>query len=237
MNCEISFHHTILSQFPVRQTGASPLQHHVTDSRCTSRLIAATFYLALSLPVVAQQPQAPPVDRRNADRQRQQDTSRREYQLRNFGIERNGAIDDKQKKALMAQLEQDFNRIMLLHNQIARAISSESVLDYRFVSDTAGEIKKRSTRLQSTLALGPPDADNPDSKALIELGQNELKPALFALCKHIRNFVTNPVIETPGTVDAVHLAKARRDLASIVTLSGLIRKQADQTHPTAPKNY
>lgn len=163
----------------------------------------------------------------NTERQRQQENSNREYQLRNLG-DHNQPLDDKDKKALMEQVEQDFNRILLLHNQIVRAITSESALDNRFVSDAAGEIKKRSTRLQSILVLPPPEGEKEISDDSIEFSKDKLKPELVNLCQHIKAFVTNPIIETPGTVNADHLAKARRDLATIVALSGVIRKHADQ---------
>ena len=163
----------------------------------------------------------------NTERQRQQDMSQREYQLRNLG-DRNQPVDDKSKKALMAQMEQDFDRILLLHNQIVRAVTSELPLDNRFVADAAGEIKKRSLRLQTTLVLPPPESEKEIPEDSTELPTNKLRPELLDLCKHIKAFVTNPIIETPGTINAAHLARARQDLASIVALSGLIRKHADQ---------
>lgn len=163
----------------------------------------------------------------NNEKRRQQEMSNREYQLRNLGVERKGAVSDKDKKALMAQVEQDFNRILLLHNQIVRLISSEAPLDYSFLFDASGEIKKRSTRLQSTLVLGQSTEEKENSEAPSDLENDKFKPVLVTLCKHIRNFVTNPIIETPGTVSEEHLAKAKRDLANIITLSNLIRKHAD----------
>jgi len=182
-------------------------------------------FIGVVAPVRAQQAIGPPSDRTNVDRQRQQDMSKREYQLRNFGVETKTPLDDKQKKALLAQVEQDFNRILFLHNQIVRAVKSDEPLDYRFVSDATGEIKKRSSRLQSTLSLRESDADKVPPE---ETKTDELKSALLSLCVHIKDFVTNPIIETPGTVDEKHLTKAKRDLANVISLSGLIRKQADQ---------
>jgi hypothetical protein len=44
----------------------------------------------------------------NADRIRQQDMSRREWQLRNFGTEPDAPKDRRQIEALMAQTEEDF---------------------------------------------------------------------------------------------------------------------------------
>jgi hypothetical protein len=191
-------------------------------------LTVAVLWLGLFTSASAQQIMQPPADHTNTDRQRQQDMSKREYQLRNFGKETNADLDDKQKKALMAQVEQDFDRILLLHNQMVRAISSDAPLDFHFVSEASAEIKKRSTRLQSTLGLRPSTSQKQDLEAATEPDGNQLKPALLTLCKRIKDFVTNPIIETPGTVDAEHLARAKRDLASVIEMSSLIRKRAEQ---------
>jgi len=56
----------------------------------------------------------------------------------------------------------------------------------------------------------------------------EIKDSLIKLCKEIRAFVTNPTIESPNTVDAQQLIRAKRDLESFIQLSGLIKKDADK---------
>jgi hypothetical protein len=167
----------------------------------------------------------PPVDRSaNTDRIRQQDMSRREWQLRNFGTEPDSPKNDRQLKALMAQTEEDFTRILTLHNEIARALTSNTDLNYQFVSEAAAEIRKRASRLQSTLALHVASEDVP----VKEKSDTKMKDSLTKLCKEIRSFVTNPIIENPNTVDAEQLIRARRDLESVVQLSGLIKKDADK---------
>jgi hypothetical protein len=155
---------------------------------------------------------------------RQQDMSRREYDLRNFGTQPSGPKDDRQLKALMAQTEEDFTRILTLHNEIARALASKKDLDYHFVSEATAEIKKRAARIQSTLVLHP----SPDDAPIKEHSDAEMKDSLIKLCKEIRSFVTNPIIENPNTVDAVALPRARHDLESMIQLSGLIKKDADK---------
>ena len=55
-----------------------------------------------------------------------------------------------------------------------------------------------------------------------------MKDSLVKLCNEIRSFVTNPVIENPNTVDATQLTRARRDLESLIQLSGLIKKDAEK---------
>jgi hypothetical protein len=194
-------------------------------SRCITGVALMLFF---AVPVLAQKPGGPPpVDRRvNTDRIRQQDMSQREWQLRNFGNEPGGPADRRRLEALMAQTEEDFNRILTLHNEIARALSSNNALDYRFVSDATTEIKKRATRVQSSLKLAPEEGYT--GEKVDEIGDPQMKDALIKLCKQIRSFVTNPSIENPNTVDAQQLTKARHDLDALIQLSGQIKKDADR---------
>ena len=84
-----------------------------------------SLHVVSTAPVFSQNPPGgpPPIDRSNADRIRQQDMSSREWQLRNFGKEIDEPKDRRQVEALMAQTEEDFNRILTLHNEIARALT------------------------------------------------------------------------------------------------------------------
>ena len=192
-------------------------------------LIRLALILFVAAPVFAQgPPMSPPLDRRNTDRIRQQEMSTREWQLRNFGTTPGQPMDRRQLEARMAQTEEDFNRILTLHNEIARAVTSNNAIDYRFVSDATAEIKKRAGRVQSTLALHLAADDGEVTEKLEDSNGSQMKDALIKLCRQIRSFVTNPMIENPNTVDAQQLAKARRDLASVIQLSGLIKKDADK---------
>ena len=53
----------------------------------------------------------------------------------------------------MEQTEEDFNRMLILHNEIARALTATKPLDFHFVSDATGEIHKRAHSLQGNLVL------------------------------------------------------------------------------------
>src|SRR5262245_60210222 len=100
-------------------------------------LITLTL-LVFAFPVLCQSGPAtpPPVSSRvNTDRIRQQDMSKREWQLRNFGTYPNAPKDRRQLEALMTQTEEDFTRILTLHNEIVRAITSKDDLNYHFVSE------------------------------------------------------------------------------------------------------
>jgi hypothetical protein len=194
-------------------------------------LIRITVILLFAAPVFAQTPpgQPPSIDKtNNAARIRQQDMSRREWQLRNFGNEPGAPKDRRQLEALMAQTEEDFTRILTRHNEIARVISSKDSLDYHFVSEATAEIQTRASRVQSTLALRLTDEEGKGAEKLGEFKDSEMKDALIKLCKEIRSFVTNPIIENPNLVDAQQLAKARVDLESLIQLSGQIKTDADK---------
>jgi hypothetical protein len=203
----------------------------MTNDRAQQRTIAAFFgvllFFTLHTSVEAQLPPGPPTDRTNPDRERQQDMNRREMLLRGYGLTvGRPSNSNKQLRALAEQVEQDFTRILILHNEIARAISGTNKLDYGFISEATTEIKKRAGRLQSTLLLKP-EVEQTQDKAI---GSNDaqVKDALITLCHQIKSFVTNPVIENPGTVNVEQLNKARQDLESVVGLSFSIRKTADK---------
>ena len=189
--------------------------------------VALTVMLLFAAPVCAQTPTAgpPPTGgRTNGARIRQQDMSRREGQLRSFGLPPGAPKDKRQIEALMAQTEEDFNRILTLHNDIARAIKSNDSLNHHFVFEATGEIKKRASRVQSTLALGLSTEEARETPKPEEFKDSEIKGGLIKLCQQIRSFVTNPTIENPNTVDAEQLTRARYDLEKLIQMSGQINK-------------
>jgi hypothetical protein len=190
-------------------------------------LIAIAFFLAT--PMLAQSPRPSESDPARA---RFEDTSRREMQLRSMGNTTKKTTDPKELEAIVAQVKQDFERILTLHNEIVRAISADKVLDQDFVSSATAEIKKRASRLQTTLALDQPAAGEQNQQKVKKLDGAHEKDALIMLCKQIKSFVQNPVIETPGTVDIQQLARARRDLQDVIQLGDSINKSAERLKKT-----
>lgn len=170
-------------------------------------------------------------DVRDPARARIQDMDRRELQLSGLGKENENANDPKRAQAMMDQVSEDFQRILILHNEIVRAIAANRSLSYQFISDATGEIRKRSARLQSSLKLQKPEATTENRGTGTDLKVMQTKDELILLCKQIESFVRNPIIETPGTVDAQQLGRARQDLQSVVELSGAIKKQVDKQKP------
>ena len=151
------------------------------------------------------------------------------------GIQLSGPAEYKGRpndpKAMRAQVSEDFQRILTLHNEIVRAIGANRSLSYQFISDATGEIRKRSARLQSSLKLPKEEPITANHQAETDLKAMQTKDELILLCKQIESFVRNPIIEKPGTIDAQQLERARKDLQSVVEISDAIRKQLDKQKP------
>ncbi len=156
-----------------------------------------------------------------------QEMDRRELQLRGLGSDDKDKNDSKNAQAIRDQVGDDFQRILKLHSEMVRSIAANGSLNYEFISNAAGEIKKRATRLQITLGLHKPEP-NAIQQQMRDLEGMPTKDELVALCAKIESFVRNPIIDSPGTVNAELLDKARRDLESVVEFSGTIKKVADR---------
>ncbi len=184
-------------------------------------MISIGCLIAFSMPIAAQTVGDPA-------KAQMQEMDRREMQLNNGIGERRRPNDPKRAQAMMDQVSEDFQRILTRHNEIVRAIAANQSLNYQFISDATAEIKKRSTRLQSSLKLQKPETTTANTKTESALIGMETKDQMILLCKQIETFVKNPIIEKPGTIDAQALEKARKDLQRIVELSDVIKKQADK---------
>lgn len=129
------------------------------------------------------------------------------------------------------QLKQDFENLQTVNNQMMTMTFSNNVLDYKLISESSAEIRKRAARLKSKLPLPEAGKDETESKPLKswdEIDREELKPALLFLDDLIMRFVTNPIFQQPEVVDLQQSSRAKRDLEAIIRLSGKITKHAEK---------
>ena len=160
----------------------------------------------------------------NGSKIQRQEMEQRELQLSDKGRVSHRELDARDR-ALMQEMNEDFQRLLKLHNEIVRTIANNDPPNYQFISEAAGEIKKRAAHLQATLGLGKPETAERKREGQnleAQLGKDDL----VVLCKKIESFITNPIIEVPGTINARQLERARQDLESVVRLSGDIKKSA-----------
>jgi len=135
----------------------------------------------------------------------------------------------------LTQINEDFARIQLVNNALARAVASGEELDLRLVAQAASEIRKCAGRLKENLILPENVEVRPKGSDVIEPGQ--LKASLVALDRSVLSFVSNPGFRSVKVVDPEWSAGARRDLEEIIELSGRLKRSCEHLHKAAQKPH
>jgi hypothetical protein len=149
----------------------------------------------------------------------------REHQLSQ--LEREG-IRKREPKEVMAEINEDLTQLRALSGGISvHAAATDQPLHYHSIGEHVTEIKKRSTRLRTDLAL-PQAEKNEKHDSFKDAEKGELQPALAALNRLLDSFLHNPIFSDAGAIDMQLAAKAGRDLDDIIVLSEKLRKKSDK---------
>jgi hypothetical protein len=207
----------------------------VASRKILARFVAGVFSLCLTTTALAQAGKpagaGPPANiNPNIDtRQRQYDESRLRSAELNVGAEEG---NQKLLQAAITNMKEDFSRIQVLRNDIARNLIAHKPLDYKLLSGQTTEINKRASRLNVYMRAHSPE-DEKEGNSL-EPKSEEMIDALIRLCKLIDSFTENPALKNAATIDSKEIAKARenkanadRDLLAIIKLSGSLQKKSD----------
>ena len=198
-------------------------------------VVGGIFSLCLASSTLAQRtPPGPPpgagpppkIDPKGDDHVRQVTESRLRSTELDVATE---AESQKRVQAAIVNVKQDFTRIQVLRNDIARDLVARKPLDFNLVTEQTAEINKRAHRLKTYMMSRVPDdieqTNPPDIKS------EEMIGALVKLCKLIDSFTDNPTLKNAATVDAKGLekvkedkARADKDLLAIIKLSANIQK-------------
>jgi hypothetical protein len=217
----------------------------ITVNKLAGCLTAGVFALGLAVPTFAQgrTPAGPPpgagpppiINPRVEDRERQTSEARLRSAEMEAGEE---AENQKHIQAAIGNMKQDFTRIQVLRNDIARNLIAHKPLDYNLITEQTAEINKRAHRLNVYMLAGAPD--NKEQNNLSDLKSEEMIDALVKLCKLIDSFTENPALKNAATVDAKGIEKVKEDkaradgdLLAIMKLSESIQKKSDSLK--APK--
>jgi hypothetical protein len=140
--------------------------------------------------------------------------------------------NEKHIEAAIVTMKEDFTRIQILRNDIARNLVAHNHLDYDLISQQTGEINRRASQLN--LFMMAHAAEDKEQSDLLEGASEEMIGALVRLCKLVDSFTDNPSLKNAATVDAKEIekakidkAKADKDLLAIIKLSDRIRKKSD----------
>jgi|ERR1043166_3768497 hypothetical protein len=162
-------------------------------------------------------------------RERQDDENR----LRGAEIHANTeSAREKLMEVAIANMKEDFSRIQILRNDIARNLIAQKPLNYKLLSEQTVEINKRASRLN--IYMSGHRAEDEKENDLPELKSEDMVDALVRLCKLIDGFTENPALKNAATVNAKEIDKAKenkanalRDLLAIIKLSGSLQKKSE----------
>jgi hypothetical protein len=146
---------------------------------------------------------------------------------------------DERKPALpLEQIAEDFERIQAVNNRMMAAVMRAESPDYRLVSDSTAEIRKRAARLKTNLPLPEPEEKEGEKAAEYKSPEDvaQLKATLLRLDGALMSFVKSPVFKNPDVVNADDAARARRDLEEVIELSRLLNKDAGRLSKSAGRH-
>ena len=198
-------------------------------------LTAGIFVLAVAIPGLAQGGPPPGAGQPANNNPRTGETARQasEARLRSAEIEAKAERENEKRiETAIATMRQDFTRIQVLRNNIARDLIAHKPLDYRLINEQMAEINKRALRLNDYMMARAPETKEPDNKP--DLKSEEMIGALVKLCKLIDSFTENPSLKNASTIDAKEVEKAKEnkakadgDLLAIIKLSQSLQKNSD----------
>jgi hypothetical protein len=207
-----------------------------TVNNLASWVIAAIFALGLASQFLChgQAPSGsgppPVINPRAEDRLRQLAEGR----LRS--AEMDAASESENKKhveAAIINMKEDFTRIQVIRNDIARNLVAGKPLEYPLIADQTAEVHKRATRLNLYMLAHAPE--NKEETNPSDPRKDEMIGALVRLCKLIDSFTENPALKNAGTLDAKGVEKAKedkaradKDLLEIIKLSESIHKKSQE---------
>jgi hypothetical protein len=191
----------------------------------TALFVALILSTAFSLSVAAQRPTYP-INRRIEEINRQSAENERDAMNRDLRGDSRKTENSKQRQALREQIKKDFEGIQAEYNKIVLNLKPNADVSRDFLIEAAGNIRERAARLKTNLAL--PETKDEKLKNAPEEKTESVRQSLLALCKHIYNFVTNPIFETPTGLDIEQSSRAQKDLEAIIQISDKIKTDAEK---------
>jgi hypothetical protein len=207
-----------------------------TVNNLASWVIAAAFALSLASQSLCHG-QAPPgagpppvINPRAEDRQRQLAEGR----LRSAEMDAASETENKKHvEAAIINMKEDFTRIQVIRNDIARNLVAGKPLEYTLITDQTEEIHKRASRLNVYMLAHAPE--NKGENNTSDPKKEEMIGALVKLCKLIDSFTDNPALKNAGMLDVKGVEKAKedkaradKDLIEIIKLSERVHKKSQE---------
>lgn len=150
--------------------------------------------------------------------------------------DQNKKLSPRDTKLVLANINEDFQRIQVVNKKLVQANAGNASLDYKNLSQMAAELSKRASRLKINLLLPRTKKTEKTDKNANALSADQLKAKITELNKALIRFVTNPLFQRDaGVVDPELSMKANRDLGKVITLSDSLRESAEKLRKSSEK--
>lgn len=165
--------------------------------------------------------------------------------------ERNRAMDDydrtlnrmkndakaanERRRSLFPQINEDFQRIQVIHNEIVRMLQPDKNLNYDRLADLTDDMKKRTARLRENLCLSEPEKAEAKPAHSETIDESHMKKNIVALHDLVVDFVANPIFKNLGVVDAKMIDTATVNLNNLIDISDEIKREARLLGKSAKK--
>lgn len=164
-----------------------------------------------------------------------EDRSRQLAESRLRSAEMDAKLESENQKRIEAaiiHMKEDFTRIQVVRNEIARGLVARKPLDYKLISQETAEIHKRASRLNVYMLAH--SSVNEEPKTPSDSEKQEMTANLVRLCKLIDSFTENPALKNVATLDVNSVAKVKeekaradKDLLEIIKLSDDLQKKSE----------
>lgn len=132
----------------------------------------------------------------------------------------------ERRRNLFPQINDDFQRIQVIHNEMVRMLHPDKGLNYDRLADLTDDMKKRGARLRENLALPEPEKSAPQRTHSEAIDEAHIKKAIADLHDVVVRFVANPIFKNLGVVDTKEVDSATKDLHNIIDISDEIKRDA-----------
>ena len=141
-------------------------------------------------------------------------------------MKNDAAAARERRRSLFPQINDDFQRVQVIHNELVRMLKSDKSLDYERLADLTSEMKKRGARLRENLALPQGEQPNAQAKRSETVDNEQVRKEIIALHDLVVSFIGSPLFKNLGVVDAKVIDQATDDLDKIINLSDEIKRAA-----------
>ena len=133
---------------------------------------------------------------------------------------------NERRKNLFPQINEDFQRLQVIHNEMVRMLQPGKTFDYDRLAELSDDMKKRGARLRSNLALPEPEKTNAQTSHAVAVDESHIKNDIGDLHDLIVSFVASPIFKNLGVVDSKVIDSASENLDEIIGMSDEIKKEA-----------